>query len=781
MPPLLDSPKITVTVDNSPPTIPIVSDDGIYTNSNNRLHSSWTSSADPESGIKEYQYAIGTAKGATDLVSWSSNGLNLDVTRTGLSLTEGQSYYITVNAINGVNLSNVGYSDGIIVDTTAPVITITSPANGFVSTTQPIAISGTIDDNQASVSVNGIAATVIPAEAGIHNFTASGIPLNVGQNTIAVTATDLAGNSSSSSITVTYQPNSSGDTTPPSINIYTPDKDATTRSNIIYGGVSDDAVRVTVNDIDAELSNATFVARPPLAEGQNTVTVKAWDAAGNLGESQISFAYNTATPKVTITSPVDNSEIDISPIKVQGTNTTDLKYILVGSLPARIDGTNFTIEGISLTSDHTVITAEGRDANDNLFEDSVFVTSPQLANYQFSEVLGSTYEYEDTRPVAGATHILKVTLEKNNQLAPNEEIQFNVVEGGCGLSQSRVFTNDNGEAQVILTTDTNSSATNKVDCFVSNNPLVKTTFVVYTKPGAPSTLTKISDDSITPVPGATVDLIVKLTDSNNNPIPNENINFQVIQGTGTLSTIQAATASYGEAKVILTASVNPNETTQVTATSATNPNLSVTFNIATSQPTPLTFDDIMNKVNENGNKIQDFMADIVKTSDEPGVPSEEGYKIWQKGDKTKIQLLYPEQRSYIIERTENSINLNGAPFLTIEEQGSATMTTTDSIESFSGDIFVLKRSSISPNFQQITKIYVDYSKGIITKVCSEYSSEVGKGKFEEERSCILIDEIWVADNIIKKSESLIDDSVYTTTENFSNIMLNSGIPDSVFQ
>src|SRR3989338_2716637 len=27
MPPLLDSPKITVTVDNSPPTIPIVSDD----------------------------------------------------------------------------------------------------------------------------------------------------------------------------------------------------------------------------------------------------------------------------------------------------------------------------------------------------------------------------------------------------------------------------------------------------------------------------------------------------------------------------------------------------------------------------------------------------------------------------------------------------------------------------------------------------------------------------------------------------------------------------------
>ena len=109
------------------------------------------------------------------------------------------------------------------------------------------------------------------------------------------------------------------------------------------------------------------------------------------------------------------------------------------------------------------------------------------------------------------------------------------------------------------------------------------------------------------------------------------------------------------------------------------------------------------------------------------------------------------------------------------------MTTTDSIESFSGDTFVLKRSSISPNFQQITKIYVDYSKGIITRICSEYSSEVGKGSFEEERSFILVDEIWVPNKIIKKTGSFIDSGVYTTTEDFTNIILNSGIPDSVFQ
>ncbi|MFH1778792.1 MAG: Ig-like domain-containing protein [Candidatus Omnitrophota bacterium] len=762
---------VTFTVDNSPPTTPVVTDDGAYTTSLNSLHATWVSQ-DPESGIVECQYSIGTTKGGTDLIDWTSVGSNTEITINNLTLSQGKTYYFNVKAKNGVGLwSQIGSSDGIIAnDGLTLLINITSPKNNALFNTPNIQVEGAVSRNDALVTVNGISAQVTN-----YTFTVSGIALTEGTNIITAKATKDT-KTAQDTINVVL------DQDPPSINIFVPDNNSTTKSNIVYGRVSDDTQTVTVNGTSAELlSDFRFIARPPLQEGPTTITVEATDLASNTNQKSINITYNTTTPKVVITSPLDNSEINISPIKVEGTNTQDLKYILIGSLPARITEGNFIVENVTLYAGHTVITAEGYDTNDNLFEDSVFIKSPQLANYQFTEVSGDAYEYEDTRPIAGATQTLKVTLEKNSQPAPNEEIQFNIIEGNGTLSQTNAFTDINGDVQVILTTDTNSSVTNKVDCFVSNNPLVKTTFVVYTKTDAPSNLTKVSDDTITPVPSATVDLIVKLTDANNNPIPNENINFQITQGTGILSATQAATTYYGEAKVTLTTSVNPNETTQVTATSATNPNLSVVFNITTSQATTLNFNDVMNRVNENGNRIQHFMADVVKTSDEPGIPSEEGYKIWQKGSKTKIQLLYPEQRSYIIERTQDSINLNGVPFLTIEDQGGTAMTTTDSIESFSGDIFVLKRSSISPNFQQITKVYVDYSKGVITKVYSEYSSEVGKGKFEEERSYILIDEIWVADNIIKKSESLIDNSVYTTTEGFSNIILNSGIPDSVFQ
>jgi hypothetical protein len=101
--------------DSTPPTTPIVTDDGKYTSSTTWLHATWSSS-DPESGITEYQYAIGTSSGGTDVVDWTSVGTATGVTKTGLSLTQGTTYYFAVKAKNGQGLwSEVGTSDGITV------------------------------------------------------------------------------------------------------------------------------------------------------------------------------------------------------------------------------------------------------------------------------------------------------------------------------------------------------------------------------------------------------------------------------------------------------------------------------------------------------------------------------------------------------------------------------------------------------------------------------------------------------------------------------------------
>ena len=104
------------TVDTTPPTTPVVTDDGDSATSTAQLHTTWSSS-DPESGIAEYQYAIGTSAGETDVVHWTSAETDTEVTHTGLNLTSGTTYYFAVKAKNGAGeWSEVGVSDGITIE-----------------------------------------------------------------------------------------------------------------------------------------------------------------------------------------------------------------------------------------------------------------------------------------------------------------------------------------------------------------------------------------------------------------------------------------------------------------------------------------------------------------------------------------------------------------------------------------------------------------------------------------------------------------------------------------
>ena len=79
-----------VTVDSIAPTTPVVIDDGTQTMSTTQLHATW-SATDSISGICNYQYAIGTYPGGTNVAGWMDNGTATSVTRTGLSLTVGDT------------------------------------------------------------------------------------------------------------------------------------------------------------------------------------------------------------------------------------------------------------------------------------------------------------------------------------------------------------------------------------------------------------------------------------------------------------------------------------------------------------------------------------------------------------------------------------------------------------------------------------------------------------------------------------------------------------------
>lgn len=104
-----------ITADITPPAKPVVTDGGVLTQSRTELTASWTSE-DPESGIREFQYAIGRTSGGSEIRGFTSTTHN-SVVVTGLNLEAGATYYFAVRAMNNVGLtSEVGVSDGIRVD-----------------------------------------------------------------------------------------------------------------------------------------------------------------------------------------------------------------------------------------------------------------------------------------------------------------------------------------------------------------------------------------------------------------------------------------------------------------------------------------------------------------------------------------------------------------------------------------------------------------------------------------------------------------------------------------
>ncbi len=94
-----------------------------------RLYASWSAS-DPDSDIDLYQYAIGTTPGGTDVVNWIGTS-ETSFDRSGLSLTPGQTYYISVRARNAGGLwSEAAMPPGVVAGSgtcTTNVFTISLP------------------------------------------------------------------------------------------------------------------------------------------------------------------------------------------------------------------------------------------------------------------------------------------------------------------------------------------------------------------------------------------------------------------------------------------------------------------------------------------------------------------------------------------------------------------------------------------------------------------------------------------------------------------------------
>lgn len=244
------STSVTLNIDKTPPVVAITSPREGSTTRGALVH------------------VTGTVTDTNLIASLTVNGIDVGLINRAFSIdltfNEGpQTIFVEAQDIAG----NRGSASVVFVVAIPPVVTITSPPNLSTFGVSPITVSGTIDDPMATVVVNGTPATV---SGGI--FTAGGVPLREGSNIVTATATDLRGNVGTASITVAL------DTTPPTVLIDSPANGAIVTqptvtvtgmiNDIVTGTVNGDNATVTVNGIEAQVSNRSFiVADLPLRRG----------------------------------------------------------------------------------------------------------------------------------------------------------------------------------------------------------------------------------------------------------------------------------------------------------------------------------------------------------------------------------------------------------------------------------------------------------------------------------------------------------------------------------
>jgi hypothetical protein len=206
------------------------------------------------------------------------------------------------NTTRPVTLTLSGGGGG---DTTPPSITIVSPAPPSASTsTNPVTVSGTAGDNVGVTQVTWTNAATggTGIASGTTSWSAS-IPLAAGSNLITVTAKDAANNGGSATITIVYTP-AGGDTTPPVVTIDTPTTATTatvSSSPVTVGGTAGDNVAVTTvtwfNAATGQSGTASgttsWTANIALNAGSNTITVSAFDAAGNSSTDAITITLSS--------------------------------------------------------------------------------------------------------------------------------------------------------------------------------------------------------------------------------------------------------------------------------------------------------------------------------------------------------------------------------------------------------------------------------------------------------------------------------------------------------
>ncbi|MEW6397726.1 MAG: S-layer homology domain-containing protein [Bacillota bacterium] len=231
---------------------------------------------------------------------------------------------ITVTAVDGAG-NNASDSVSVHYDVVPPVLTVNTPADGAVTNSASVAVTGTSDPHAAvtvSNSNTGISVTAGADAAGAFSLAVALGTGNNGLNVLTVTVADEAGNTTRASRTVTC------DQQAPQITVSALPKVTASPTVSLSGSVSEHStIAVTHNGTGVDsskvhVSDLSWTVDPiRLVEGDNTFAIRARDRAGNVTTVTRSVRYDPQVPEILL-DPVGTPTRQGS-VRIEGTTKAD--------------------------------------------------------------------------------------------------------------------------------------------------------------------------------------------------------------------------------------------------------------------------------------------------------------------------------------------------------------------------------------------------------------------------------------------------------------------------
>lgn len=328
-----NSTNLTLTVDVTVPVVTITSPINNTNTSDTTPQINFTITDNLASTLNFTVFVDGAANGQTGTVANDSDtGLNITALAEGTHLIIVEGLDLAGNRANST-------PNTLTIDTTNPVVTITSPANNTNTSDTTPQINFTITNLASTLNFTIFVDGTPNGQTGtVPNATNTGLNLTTlaeGTHIITVEGLDQVGNRANDSITLTVDltgptviitspvNNTNTSDTTPQINFTITDNLATALNFTIF-------VDGTPNGQTGTVSNATNTGLnlTALTEGTHLIIVEGQDQAGNKANASLTLTVDLTGPVVTLNIPVDNTNSSSSSITFNWSVTDNADTLL---------------------------------------------------------------------------------------------------------------------------------------------------------------------------------------------------------------------------------------------------------------------------------------------------------------------------------------------------------------------------------------------------------------------------------------------------------------------